>query len=106
MIVENSIARAEDCFAVSGRIPCESYTRCNVVPVSWNAFYNSQGVLCVLRDLVDCRKYRSKFHVVPHSILQGEAMLHCPGILNKQSQGHVAERVVRIANPLDKDLPN
>ena len=101
VIVEKSVAGADDSFAVAHRIPRQAKARRNVVVVPGNAFDNAERFFSGGVDRGSGGKKRRDFHVVASAIVQGQLWSDSPGILRKEAERQIVERLVGLPDALN-----
>src|SRR5213594_1988263 len=100
MTVKHPIAGADNGFAVISGIPRQADARRNIVGVARNALNDPQSILCFSRDFIHRRKDWCEFDVITHAVVQRQVRVQPPRILSEQTQRRIAERLVRVSDPL------
>src|SRR5438128_7765673 len=100
MTVKHPIAGADNGFAIIAGIPGQADARRNIVGVARNALNDSKSILRFSRAFIHRRKDWSVLDRITSAGAQRQARTQPPGILNEQTQCRIAERLVRVSDPL------
>src|SRR5258708_22837711 len=101
MVVENPEASADDGFAIASRIPCQSNSGTYVLVIARNAFHNAEGLLGGGIHGGRGREKRADFHVVAHTVVDGQVLVQDPVVLREKANRDIVEGIVGISNSLD-----
>src|SRR5687768_2025797 len=114
MVVENTVRGAHHCLPITADVPSQSETRREVVLVAWESLLNVQAVLQSQQISLgqgdagqwifesNRRDCVSQFHVVAHTVIEGEIVTCLPGVLREQSNRAVLDRAAWISEALNK----
>src|SRR5229473_397344 len=101
MVVENPEASADDGLTIASGVPGQSNSGTNVLVITRNAFHNAEGLL---RGGIHggCRREeRADFHVVAHTVIDGQVRVQHPVVLREKARGDIVEGTVGISDSLD-----
>src|SRR5260370_34108896 len=104
MVVENPEANADDGLTIVSGVPGQSNSRTNVLVIPRNGFHNAEGLL---RGGIHggCRREeRADFHVIAHSVINGQVLVQNPVVLREKAYGDIVKGIIGISNPLDVRL--
>ena len=104
VIVEDSVAGADQRFLVATHVPSQGEARCYVVLVARDALDHAEGRFGSGIDRRGRREERGQLEVVAHAIVQRQARVDLPAILGEDSKGLVAKRPSGSADALNKRL--
>src|SRR5437667_192422 len=104
MTVKHPITGADHRFAIIAGIPGQADAWRNIVGVAREALNDPQNILCFSRDFIHRRKDWCEFNVITRAVVQRQVRAQPPGILSEQTQRRIAERLVRVSDPLNEYL--
>src|SRR5260370_5043449 len=101
MVVENPEASADDGLTIASGVPGESNSGTNVLVITRNALHNAEGVLCSGIDGGCGREERADFHVVAHTVVDGQVFVQNPVVLREKANRDIVEGTVGISDALN-----
>jgi len=104
VVVKESVAGADDGFAIALWIPSESDSRRNIVVVARDALDDAELLFGRGVNGGGGRKERADFDVVADAVVHGELAGCAPGILGKEPEGKIVKGSVGRADTLNIGL--
>ena len=104
MIIEDSVAGAEQRFLVATHVPSQGEARRHVILVARDALDHAEGRFGGGIDRRGRWEERGQLEVVAHAVIERQARVDLPAILGEDSKGLVAKRPSGSADALNKRL--
>src|SRR4029077_18183789 len=90
--------------AIASGIPSQTNTGGDIVVISRNAFHNTQSLLCGGIHGSCWGEKRADFHVIAHTVIDGQVPVQPPVILEEETHGNIVEGIVGTSDSLDVRL--
>src|SRR5258707_9941109 len=100
MVIEQSIAHANDSLAVTAWIPGEAEARRDIVVVAGNSLAEAERFFRRVIHGSGWTKERLNFHVIANPVVQRQLAIDGPGILRDEAQAQIVERLICSADTL------
>ena len=102
MVIEESISRPYNGFAIAPWIPCDADSGCHVVRISRNSLDDAESLLP--SGIQSCCGFENwhPFDVIAQSVIQGEFAVYLPAVLCEDTERLNVKWAVRLTNSLDK----
>ncbi len=100
VVVEKSVAGADDGLTVAPGIPRNANARGHVVGVNRNAFLDAKRLFGCRVGWSASRKGGLPSDVVAHAVIEREFLIYFPAILREDAEQLIVERSIRLADAL------
>ncbi len=91
MIVEETVAGADDGLAIAGGIPSESEPRSDILVLARDAFLDAERLFGGGIDGGSRGKERGEIGVITQTVIDRQFSGDAPGILSKETDGNIVE---------------